>query len=146
MAKKSYINEDITDSARDQEKLKPDLGSLQIPDIKDIPRAGLKQEEGDLASHDTTISSSDEEGENVLDEDVVLSESDISPLEKKLLGESFDASYDKDLPVDSISLDEKDNEGEPLEEAAQSEDFFGKDLDDDLETEEDEESEGESQQ
>ena len=65
---------------------------------------------------------------------------------KKLLRESFNPSYDRDLPVDSLSLDARDNEGDLLEEKAQTKDLFGKDLDNELVREEDEESEGEGQQ
>ncbi|HEY8734818.1 MAG TPA: hypothetical protein VIL90_09655, partial [Puia sp.] len=62
------------------------------------------------------------------------------------LKDSFDPAYDIDLSVNSISLDDKDNEGDLLEEGKQADDLFGKDLDDTLNEEEDEESEGESQQ
>ena len=75
-----------------------------------------------------------------------LEDSDVTLLEKKLLSESFDPSYDTDLPIHSLSLDEKDNEGEILEEAGQDKDLFGEDLDDELVKEEDEETEGEDQQ
>jgi len=67
-------------------------------------------------------------------------------LEKKLLSESFDPSYDTDLPIDSLSLDYRDEEGEQLEEGSLDKDLFGKDLDNDLTLEEEEESEGENQQ
>ena len=70
----------------------------------------------------------------------------VSPLEKKLLSESFDPSYDTDLPIDSLSLDNQDNDGEKLEEGSLEKDLFGKDLDNELTREEDEESEGETQQ
>jgi hypothetical protein len=55
-------NNDLPDSARDQERLKPDKAILDLPDVNDIPG----QEHihppslGELA--DTTISSDDEEG------------------------------------------------------------------------------------
>jgi hypothetical protein len=63
----------------------------------------------------------------------------ISSLDKKLLKDSFDPSYDIDLPADSISLDDKDNEGEQLNEGNLSDDLFGEDLDDGLVREEDDE-------
>ena len=63
----------------------------------------------------------------------------ISGLDKKLLKDSFDPSYDVDLPVDSISLDDKDNDGELLNEGSMSKDLFGRDLDEELIKEEDEE-------
>jgi hypothetical protein len=68
----------------------------------------------------------------------------VTTTEKKILRDSFDPSYDTDLPIDSLSLDDTDNEGEPLEESGQSKDLFGKDLDDNLIEEEDEETEGEN--
>jgi len=89
----------------------------------------------------------DEEADDLLeDNDDLNNNSDVSALEKKLLRDSFDPAYDIDLSVNSISLDDKDNEGDLLEEGKQADDLFGKDLDDTLNEEEDEESEGESQQ
>ena len=146
MTKKTNLRDDITDSPEDQEKLKPDQGILQIPDLKDLPGNGRQETNWDIYPNDTTISSSDEEGDDLFNEDPLLSESDVSPLEKKLLGDSLDVSYDRDLPAGSLSLDDEDNEGDPLEEKGQAGDLFGKDLDDGLILEEDEESEGESQQ
>jgi hypothetical protein len=153
MTTKKYLHEDISDSPEDQEKLKPDQGTLQLPELKDIPRAGRTAKSRDVLPEIETFSSADEEADELFDEDTVSSENDVrssendvSPLEKKLLSESLNSSYDTDLPVDSISLDDKDEEGELLEEGDQSGDLFGKDLDDELVKEEDEESEGETQQ
>jgi hypothetical protein len=146
MTNKKYFHEDISDSPEDQKKLKPDQASLILPDIQDIPGATRSGKNEELIPRDSTISSSDEEGEEIFEEDRLTSETDVSPLEKKLLSESFDPAYDEDLPIGSLSLDEKDNEGEKLEENSQASDLFGEDLDDDLVEEEDEESEGESQQ
>jgi hypothetical protein len=70
-------------------------------------------------------------------------ETEVTAAEKKLLDEAFDHSYDTDTPVESLSLDNKDEDGEPLEEKGLENSLFGNDLDDDLEEEEDEESEGE---
>src|SRR5215203_4876306 len=61
-------NSDLTDPQRDQERLRPDEGTIDMPEVKDIPG----QEHihvpalGELA--DTTISSADEEGAGLLDE------------------------------------------------------------------------------
>jgi len=143
MTNKKYLHSDITDSPEDQEKLKGDQGILNLPEIKDIPGAGRSGKNASLLPGDSTISSADEEGDELLEENDGLEESDVTPLEKKLLSESFDPSYDTDLPIHSLSLDAKDNEGEILEEAGQDKDLFGKDLDDDLVKEEDEETEGE---
>jgi len=143
MTNKKYLHSDITDSPEDQEKLKGDQGILNLPEIKDIPGAGRSGKNASLLPGDSTISSADEEGDELLEENDGLEESDVTPLEKKLLSESFDPSYDTDLPIHSLSLDAKDNEGDILEEAGQDKDLFGKDLDDDLVKEEDEETEGE---
>ena len=146
MTNKKYLHKDISDTPEDEEKLKPDQATLDLPELKDIPGAGRSGKNAGRQGGDLTISSADEEGDELFMEDPLLGDSDVSPMEKKLLNESFDPSFDIDLPVGSLSLDEKDNEGEQLEEAGQSEDLFGSDLDDDLIREEDEESEGEGQQ
>jgi hypothetical protein len=150
MTNKKYLHDDITDSPEDQEKLKPDQANFNLPEIKDIPGAGRSGKTASSLPGDTTISSADEEGDDLLGEDDLDGDNEndenVSPLEKKLLRDSFDPSYDTDLPINSLSLDEKDNEGELLEEKGQAKDLFGKDLDDELIEEEDEESEGENQQ
>ena len=146
MTNKKILHEDIQDSPEDQERLKPDEAIMDLPEIKDIPGASRSGKNSSLLPGDTTISSADEEADDLLEDNDDLDDTNVSPLEKKLLRDSFDPSYDTDLPVGSISLDEKDNEGESLEEAGQEKDLFGKDLDDTLIEEEDEESEGENQQ
>jgi hypothetical protein len=146
MTNKKYLREDISDSPEDQAKLKGDEATLDLPELKDIPGAGRSGKNDSLLPRDTTISSADEEGDEILDGDDDLGGSNVSPLEKKLLRDSFDPSYDNDLPANTFSLDSSDNEGENLEEKSQDKDLFGEDLDDDLVEEEDEETDGESQQ
>jgi hypothetical protein len=146
MTNKKYLHEDISDSPEDQEKLKADHATLNLPELKDIPGANRSGKNASFMTGDSTISSADEEGDELLENNDGLGDTDVSSLEKKLLNESFDPSYDTDLPINSISLDDRDNEGELLEEAGQNTDLFGKDLDDNLIREEDEETAGESQQ
>jgi hypothetical protein len=152
MTNKKYLHEDIADSPEDEEKLKSDQALMDLPEIKDIPGASRSGKNASLLPGATTISSADEEGGDLLENDELseynesLDDGNVSQLEKKLLRDSFDPSYNIDLPVDSISLDDKDNEGESLEEEGQAKDLFGKDLDENLIEEEDEESEGENQQ
>jgi hypothetical protein len=154
MTNKNYLHDDIQDSPEDQEKLKPDQATLNLPEIKDIPGAGRSVKNASLLPGDTTISSSDEEADDLLDDDDdemteennMRDESNVSPTEKKLLRDSLDPSYDTDLPIHSISLDRKDNDGVLLNESGMDRDLFGEDLDDRLVEEEDEESEGEDQQ
>ena len=133
MTKRKYSQEDITDSPEDQEKLKPDQDSLRFP---------LSREDQDSTRfRDDEQDSTGIEKRTDITSGSVGTASDVSSLEKKLLDESSDPTYDTDPPLDSFSLDETDSEGEPLEEAGQSKDLFGKDLDDELVREEDEESE-----
>lgn len=56
---------DLQDSKRDQERLKPDETTIDLPDVKDIPGQEFIHPPalGELA--DTTISSADEEGEGL---------------------------------------------------------------------------------
>jgi hypothetical protein len=145
MTNKKYLHEDISDSPEDQEKLKGENATLNLPEIKDIPGAARSGKNSGSMPGDTTFSSADEEGDELFrDEDT--EGSNVSSLDKQLLRNSFNPSYDSDLPVDSLSLDSGDNEGELLEEGSQAKDLFGKDLDDDLIEEEDEETDGEAQQ
>jgi len=143
MTNKKYLHEDISDSPEDQKKLKPDEVLMDLPEMKDIPRSGKSGKNIENLPGDTTISSADEEGDELFDDDEDLNDENVSPLDKEMLKESFDPSYDTDLPIESLSLDDLDNEGDTLEEAGQDKDLFGGDLDDELIEEEDEESEGE---
>jgi len=154
MTNKNYLHDDIQDSPEDQEKLKPEQTTLNLPELKDIPGASRSGKYASLLPGDTTISSSDEEADELLaddddemgEENNMRDETDVNPAEKKLLRDSLDPSYDTDLPVHSISLDRKDNEGVSLNESGMDRDLFGEDLDDSLVKEEDEESEGEDDQ
>lgn len=66
---KINLEEDIHDSARDEERLKADTASIDLPDVTDIP--GQENVHvpplGELA--DTTASSDDEEGKGIFDAD-----------------------------------------------------------------------------
>jgi hypothetical protein len=154
MTNKNYLHNDIQDSPEDQEKLKPEEVTLDLPELKDIPGASRTLKNASLLPGDTTVSSSDEEGVDLLDDDDddVSGENNfrdtgnVTATEKKLLRDSLDPSYDTDLPVHSLSLDRKDNEGAPLNESGMDRDLFGEDLDDTLVQEEDEESAGEDPQ
>jgi hypothetical protein len=151
MTNKNYLHDDIQDSPEDQEKLKPEETTLDLPELKDIPGASRKLKNASLLPGDTTISSADEEADDLLDDDDdelsdennIRDESDVTATEKKLLRDSLDPSYDTDLPIHSLSLDRKDDEGVLLNESGMDRDLFGEDLDDSLVKEEDEESEGE---
>jgi hypothetical protein len=146
MTDKKFLHGDISDSPEDQKILEGDKGILDLPELKDIPGATRSGKNDALRPGDTTISSADEEADELLEDDGDSDDDTVSPAEKKLLNQSLDPSYDADLPIESLSLDDEDNEGEHLEEAGQDNDLFGQDLDDDLIEEEDEETDGETQQ
>ena len=144
MTNKKYLQEDITDSLQDQEKLKGDLASLDLPELKDIPGASAIKKTNNPQVNLETFSSADEEADELFEDGKDSPETDVSPLEKELLNDAFDPSYDVDLPIQSLSLDDRDNEGELLQESGMDKDLFGKDLDDNLIKEEDEETTGEN--
>jgi hypothetical protein len=154
MTNKNYLHDDIQDSPEDQEKLKPEETTLDLPELKDIPGAAKSLKNASLLPRDITISSADEEAvdllddddEEVSDENNIEADGNVNATEKKMLRDSLDPSYDTDLPIHSISLDRKDDDGVILNESGMDRDLFGEDLDDTLVEEEDEESEGEDQQ
>src|SRR5436309_2581631 len=78
----SKFNDDLPDSPRDEERLKPENTTIDMPDVSDIPGqesivvAGL----GEMA--DTTISSGDEEGDEIWAEDVDTDDDALVPSDK----------------------------------------------------------------
>jgi len=121
---------DLPDSKRDEELLKPDEGTLDLPDVKDIPGQEHVRPlpPGEMA--DTTISSADEEGSGLLDtdEDILLDKSmNVSNSERDLLQRSSEsmATLD-DEQLNNSDLDNTDDEGSMLNEKS---DRSGSDLD-----------------
>ena len=142
--KKNKTNrpDDIKDSAEDKKQLRGDQGTLDLPDVNDIPGQKNNSQSATTASSDTSISSSDEEGYDVLDENeniVTDKKTNVSSIERKMLDDAFDPVSSEDEPIDELTLDNKDNEGDALNEKSMDKHLFGDDLDTDLEEEEDEE-------
>jgi hypothetical protein len=117
---------DLHDSPRDEERLKSETTIIDMPDVSDIPGQEFVHvpDLGELA--DTTISSADEEGDDIwaesnnteTNEELTNGSGDnVSTEEKDTLQRTF-----SDIPTqDTINLrhetvDEYDNEGEPLNE------------------------------
>jgi len=131
-------NQDIHDSPRDTEKLRPDETTIDLPEVRDIPG----QEHihvaplGELA--DTTISSDDEEGAGILDDlngedDTSIrmgTEADITRNDKTMLetADNYHATQDEDQ-LRKASMDNTDFEGERLNEAGFGDEQTGADLD-----------------
>jgi hypothetical protein len=121
---------DLPESKRDKELLKPDEGTLDLPEVKDIPGQEHVRPlpPGEMA--DTTISSADEEANKLLDtdEDIVFDKDlNVSSTERDLLQRSSEsmATLD-DEQLNIAALDSTDDDGEKLNESS---DISGNDLD-----------------
>lgn len=155
--KKNHMSEelsDLIDSDKDREELKTEISSIDMPDVSDIPgQEGLVPlPMGELA--DTTISSDDEEGKGVFDDDLEeelkeSSDSEVTTTEKKDLQRSANDMPGDDENLREAALDSTDEDGTPLNEGSFDKnispddlDIPGADLDDDDEKigEEDEEN------
>ena len=117
---------DLKDSPRDEEKLRNEETTIEMPEVKDIPGQEHVRVPyiGEMA--DNTISSADEEGEGILDElnqgeDEELikmgTDADVSKTDLEMLrsGDSYYPSKDENQLADA-SMDNVDFEGEPLNE------------------------------
>ena len=128
--KDNKTTSDLSESKRDKELLKPDEGTLDLPEVKDIPGQEHVRPlpPGEMA--DTTISSEDEEANKLLntDEDILLDKDlNVTNTERDLLQRSSEsmATLD-DEQLNAAALDNTDDEGEKLNESS---DISGKDLD-----------------
>ncbi len=128
---KAGRNTDLPDSLRDQEKLKNEETTIDLPDVKDIPGQEHVHPPNPGEYADTTISSADEEGENVwTDEEITEDSSNVSGIEKELLNDSANDMPTKDeQSLRRASLDSRDNEGTPLNEKTSANAISGSDLD-----------------
>ena len=121
---------DLPESRRDKELLKPDEGTLDLPEVKDIPGQEHVRPlpAGEMA--DTTISSADEEANELLDTDndiLIDKELNVTSTERDLLRRSSEsmATLD-DEQLHAADLDNTDDDGEQLNESS---DRSGNDLD-----------------
>lgn len=130
---KDKINKDadLKDSRRDRERMEPEEAELELPDVKDIPGQEHIQVAplGELT--DTTISSADEEGEGIFDDDDENAEdpflSNVSKDEKVALQDAADKLPTQDQQnLDRAKLERRDEDGDPLNEIT---DQSGSDLD-----------------
>lgn len=141
---------DLAESNDDKKHLKPDEAILDLPEVKDIPGQEHVRPlpAGEMA--DTTISSSDEEGEGLLDYDndeLISDDTDVTKEEKELLQESSESmASEDDLKLRDMKLDNTDEDGtelnERIDQSGNDLDIPGSELDDDNEEigEEDEEN------
>ena len=123
-------NADLKDSPRDEEKLKNEETTIDMPDVKDIPGQEYVHAPNPSEFADTTVSSADEEGDNIwAKEGTTDNSSDISELEKKLLDDASDMPTKDEQSLKRANLDSTDNEGEPLNERSSFNAISGSDLD-----------------
>jgi hypothetical protein len=130
---------------------KKDKNTMDLPEVKDIPgQENIKPPRlGELA--DTTASSADEEGDDVLEDDDELDlgkGSNVSRAEKRDLARAAKGEDGtEDDVLDEAALDSTDDDGDPLNEDSFGHERSGDDLDipgsgeDDEPGEEDEENE-----
>jgi len=125
---------DLRDTKDDKEHLQPDEGTLDLPEVKDIPGQEHVRPlvTGELS--DTTISSSDEEGHNILDTDgnvdddiIADKNSNVSSIERELLQQSSETmATNDDQQLKQASLDTTDDDNTALNEKVN---LSGDDLD-----------------
>jgi hypothetical protein len=128
--KRKIATTDLAESKDDKEHLQPDEATLNLPDVDDIPGQEHIHVPNMNEFADTTLSSDDEEGVGVLDEDDtgISAESNVSEQEKKDLRDAANKTpYVKDEDnLERAQLDNRDGDGELLNEKVN---VSGSDLD-----------------
>jgi len=133
--RRSSIPNDLPDSQKDREKLEPEETNIDLPDVKDIPGQEFVNAPPAGMLSDTTASSDDEEGRSIFerddDEDFQRTgnDSDVSPAERRALERAdYMPSRDEDN-LRRASLDNRDFQGERLNEKGFGQESSGSDLD-----------------
>lgn len=130
--RESSTPNDLPDSPRDREELQNEEITIDLPDVSDIPgqenvsAAPL----GELA--DTTISSDDEEGQDVFDDDVEYimgTEADVKKDERRALEDDRYMPTRDENNLRRARMDNVDFQGEELNEGSFGEERTGGDLD-----------------
>jgi len=121
---------DLPESKDDKKHLQSEETILDLPEVKDIPGQEHVRPlpPGEMA--DTTISSADEEGDNLFKDDEDILEdvaTNVTPVEKELLKKSSESMETRDdIQLQQAKLDQTDDDGEVLNEST---DQSGKELD-----------------
>lgn len=143
----------MAESANDRKHLEPDEAVLDLPDVKDIPGQEHIHVPDMREYADTTISSADEEGDGIFDDedgeeeddldedaaDLVSDDSDydensedkVTPTERQMLEMAAEQTPGDEEAEDRrrMTLDNVDDDGVPLMEADLESDAEGEDLD-----------------
>lgn len=131
-------NTDLPDSKEDQEKLKQEIVTIDMPEVQDIPGQENIRVPNMKEMQDVTISSADEEAEELLSE--INTGSDDSNDNENSLNLNSDRGKKlrraADQPGDEAfknertdGLDNTDEDNDELNEKGSDEDLFGEDLD-----------------
>lgn len=135
LERNSSTPNDLPDSKEDQEKLQPEETVIDLPDVKDIPGQEFVNAPPLGALADTTISSDDEEGRRVFDQDTTHDprstgdDGDVGRDERKAL-EQIDYMPTRDENnLQTARMDNVDFQNEPLNERGFGEERSGRDLD-----------------
>jgi len=125
---------DLPDSENDREKLKPEETTIDLPDVKDIPGQEFVNAPPLGALGDTTISSSDEEGDSIFDEEDDEdfprgTEADVSRDERRTLAQTDYLPSRDENNLREARMDNVDFQGESLNEKSFGEERSGRDLD-----------------
>lgn len=132
--KSSTKPNDLPDNEKDSRKLEAEETYIDLPDVKDIPGQEFVHATPLGALGDTTISSDDEEGFGIFeeedeDEDIVSDEVSISRDERKTLEQvDYMPTRDEDN-LHNARMDNVDFQGEQLNEKSFGDETSGADLD-----------------
>jgi hypothetical protein len=124
-------NSDLPDSPKDEKKLGSEETTIDLPDVRDIPGQEHIYPPNPREYADTTISSEDEEGDNIWGEEKTTDgNSIVTNIEKKLLNDSANDMLTKDeQQLRRAELDDTDDDGELLNEKTSANAINGSDLD-----------------
>jgi hypothetical protein len=132
-SKNERLSEQI-DTPHDREEMKQEVIEVKIPDVNEIPGQEnfVPAPLGELA--DNTISSSDEEGDELFDNDINEdirnnSDSNVSRTEKEDLRKAANDMPGDDENLRKAALDNTDNDGTPLNEGSFKKNISATDLD-----------------
>ena len=126
---------DLPDSASDKEKLQPEETYIDLPDVKDIPGQEFVNAPPAGMLADTTISSDDEEGREIFDEEGTEdfrktgNDSDVNTQERAILDQVDYLPTRDEENLQRASMDSSDFEGDQLNEKEFGRDRTGVDLD-----------------
>ncbi len=146
--KGKMIPGDLPDNEHDESRMQSEAFIIDLPDVKDIPGQEFIHPPIMESFADVTISSDDEEGVGIFEEDteeddpdseiIMGTDADVEEDEKLVLDKA-----DKELPTQDaanltmVTLDSTDNEGDLLNEGGAATDVSGADLDTGLINEDD---------